>query len=131
MLLCRVFVFADMRGVKELEKAVVDALVTSLTVERNTAFFNSLSYIYGNTPPSSALRKLYVDWATNDYDMSGVLAGSSANREILPVGFVCDLANAIQALHPAKKARNRADWVRNKHPYHEEEWFPNTMYVRS
>ncbi|KAF2813012.1 uncharacterized protein BDZ99DRAFT_341310, partial [Mytilinidion resinicola] len=59
-LLCKIFVFADMRGVLALKNDAIDALHESISCSWMSIEGNNVQYIYNNTVETSQLRRFAV-----------------------------------------------------------------------
>ncbi|KAK5122008.1 hypothetical protein LTR16_004194 [Cryomyces antarcticus] len=62
--LCRVFLFADRRGVTALKNATINALYLYYAEDRPPYPDEAVRYVYENTTESSALRRVLVDLVT-------------------------------------------------------------------
>jgi hypothetical protein len=84
-----VYVFADKRGVPELGNAALDLLAQkSMQAFRFPKF--ALHYVWDNTPEKSNLRKFLVDFATENYDWTGI----ENDRSVYPLDFLIDVLAA-------------------------------------
>lgn len=103
--LVRLYVLADLRGVPRLNNAAIHGLI-DLQNRRQAVPVTEIPYVYENTPPSSPLRTLFVDFVC----WSSTLDAQNAFQEKwLPyytAAFLVDLVIAVGQLHCTISARH-------------------------
>lgn len=84
LMLCRLWVFGDFRGVPALKNAVIDMLHEQLTVKW-VRFAKCIKYVYGNTAEGSQLQRFLADSFTSTVSCSGFL---KQNKSFYTMDFV-------------------------------------------
>ncbi|KAI4631818.1 uncharacterized protein J4E87_002524 [Alternaria ethzedia] len=98
-LICEIYVFGDARGAPELCNATVDLVTQKLHHE--WMFPNQdLAYVYENTLHGSALRKVLLDFAVNNFRFSDLVDPIQRSRGLTqyPKDFLGDVLMALMAL---------------------------------
>ncbi|KAK4695923.1 hypothetical protein P7C71_g1920, partial [Lecanoromycetidae sp. Uapishka_2] len=102
--LIELYVFGSIRGITDLQNAVVDILIDKSKSD-NEVPTGDLQYIYNNTPEGSPLRRLLIDWTV----FKGVLTSESWFSEdlrcVYPADFLFDVASAQYVMICSKKPR--------------------------
>ncbi|KAH4920158.1 hypothetical protein HBI79_195830 [Parastagonospora nodorum] len=109
MLLCKIWVFGDMRGVPGLCNAAIDMLHERITAKWSITI-PVISWIYENTRPGAALRGFMVDTCM-------LLKGPSFWQQLgdeskaIPVQFVLDALPALISRGQTAEPIKRAAWT--------------------
>ncbi|KAF2493988.1 hypothetical protein BU16DRAFT_619183 [Lophium mytilinum] len=94
-LICKVFVFADMKIIPELKNKAVDVL--HLVTCTNWTFLNHQAhYIYSNTIDGSPLRKVITDFAAKSLGCESFIKFSRGGA-LYPTAFCLDVIAAIHS----------------------------------
>ncbi|KAE9962469.1 hypothetical protein BLS_000292 [Venturia inaequalis] len=120
LLLCKIYVFADSRGVPMLKNAVTDLLITSIC-EHNVVPQTEVKYVYANTPEKDRFRALFVDIFSRLNSLSSTVFFGDVARDMYPPEFLFDLCKATVGKENAKKPdMSLSDWEKcNKCDYHD------------
>ena len=114
-LLCKIYVFRDVRGVPELKNEAIDLLITrmALTWVGNLGL---TQYIYENTPESSILRKLHVD----TFVLTTPFVTLKGQKVHLNLDFVLDVMISLEVPDGKRRLIGREEYVKlDKCLYHE------------
>lgn len=119
-LLCRIYVFADSRGVPMLKNAVTDLLITSIC-EQNVVPQTEVKYVYANTPEKDRFRALLVDVFSRLNSLPSAVFFGDVDRDTYPPEFLFDLCKAAIGKENVKKPDMAlSDWEKcNKCDYHD------------
>jgi hypothetical protein len=92
-----IFIFADMRGIPELQNAAIDGIIEKQATEAHTPL-EEVRYIYENTTEKSLLRLLFVDFThtTAHFNHTDWAEGwlIEEKYEFFPKRFLFDVAVA-------------------------------------
>ncbi|KAF2813014.1 uncharacterized protein BDZ99DRAFT_568278 [Mytilinidion resinicola] len=87
--ICKVFVFGEMRGIPALKNEAIDLLHRFTCVMEFPTIV--LHYIYENTSDESLIRKMIVEMAADFFLSCSDLTCFNTKRDLLPAGFLLDL----------------------------------------
>lgn len=98
-LICEIYVFGDVRGAPELCNVAIDLITQKMQHEWMFPNHN-LSYVYETTLQGSALRKVLLDSAVNNYRFSDLADPIERSQELenYPKDFLGDMLMALMAL---------------------------------
>jgi hypothetical protein len=108
MILCRIWVFADMRGISALGNSAIDML-HELVYSRWSSYNSEvLKYTYENTTPGSNLRKYFVSSFTKllGYDRFK----EKMTEEKVTVAFLLDAMPVLVRQGEGHRAIGRGEW---------------------
>jgi len=115
MLICKIFVFGDARGIPELKNAAVDFIIAKFI--QTWAFpIEIVRFVFDNTQESSPLRKLLVDMALE----SGDLDQMRQYRGYFTKDFLVDMVVTMQKSNRVASVTSKEQWAaRNLCIYHD------------
>ncbi|KAI4925742.1 uncharacterized protein J4E92_006478 [Alternaria infectoria] len=116
-LICEIYVFGDARGAPELCNAAIDLLIQQMHHE--WSFPNhDLAYVYENTLQRSALRKVLLDFAVDNFRFPSLVDPNGRTQGLVPYPkeFLGDMLMALLALGstPIPSIAGRANLPFNK-----------------
>ena len=114
MLICKIFVFGDARGIPGLKNAAIDLIIAKFV--QTWAFpIETVRFVFDNTQESS-LRKLLVDMALE----SGDLDQMRQHRGYFTKDFLVDMVVAMQKSNCVASVTSKEKWAaRNLCIYHD------------
>ena len=103
-----IYIFAEKRGVPKLQNEVIDTIIDKYTATE-AASVHSFRRIYDETPESSPLRRLLIDYTARRGKIKS--EGNAAwfeesYRHVYPKDFLFDLCEAFYDERKAKKSTN-------------------------
>lgn len=115
MLICKIFVFGDARGIPGLKNAAVDLTVAKF-VQMWAFPIETVRFVFDNTQESSPLRKLLVDMALE----SGDLDQMRQYRGYFTKDFLVDMVVTTQKSNRVASVTSKEQWAaRNLCIYHD------------
>lgn len=108
------YVFASMRGIPGLKNAIIDLLLRN-QIKLKFIPTSCLQYVWTNTTPDDALRKLFLDW----YIYNPLKSDIFDYYNQYPVEFMCQLMNRVIDPKTRPPLRSAADWLQSKCLYHD------------
>ncbi|OCL07652.1 hypothetical protein AOQ84DRAFT_54925 [Glonium stellatum] len=106
MLICKIFVFGDARGIPGLKNAAVD-LIISKFIQTWTFLIETVHFVFNNTQESSLLRRLLVDMALE----SGDLDKMKQYRSYFTKDFLVDMVVTMQKPNRIASVTSKEQWA--------------------
>ena len=106
MLICKIFVFGDARGIPGLKNAAVDLIIAKFI--QTWAFpIEIVRFVFDNTQESSPLRKLLVDMALESGDLDRI----RQYRGYFTKDFLVDMVVTMQKSNRAASVTSKEQWA--------------------
>ncbi|RDI82993.1 hypothetical protein Vi05172_g6844 [Venturia inaequalis] len=122
----KLYVLGDAIRDERLRNSVVDSIIKSVTVNKEYPVgIRAINYAFENTPKSSKLRKLLIDfWAYCAHVLWFELASCQAADGQYPSEFLYEVLR-VSLLSPGKTKEADRPWIKNLCQYHDHEDTPD------